>query len=67
MQPKMKWSKSGADLPAGRALGLADGTLKLTNLELEDAGEYVCTAWLGEFEFTVGKMQLIVHGKPMSP
>ena len=66
IQPHMKWSKSGGDLPAGRALILADGTLKLTNIQLEDAGEYVCTASVGEFEFTVGKMQLIVSdGKPM--
>ena len=67
MQPRMNWSKSGGDLPAGRALVLADGTLKLTNIQLEDAGEYVCNASVGKFEFTVGKMQLIVHGNPMIP
>ena len=63
IQPQMKWSMSGGDLPVGRALVLADGTLKLTNLQLEDAGEYVCTASVGKFGFTVGKMQLIVGGK----
>ena len=63
IQPQMKWSKSGGDLPVGRALVLADGTLKLTNLELEDAGEYVCTASVGKLGFTIGKMQLIVGGK----
>ena len=61
--PLMKWSKSGGDLPAGRALVLADGTLKLTNIQLEDVGEYVCTASVGKFGFTVGKMQLIMGGK----
>ena len=65
IQPRMKWSKSGGVLPAGRALILADGTLKLTNFEPEDAGEYVCTASVGKFGFTVGKMQLITRGKPI--
>ena len=66
IQPHMKWSTSGGDLPAGRALVLADGTLKLTNVQWEDAGEYVCTASVNTLEFTVGKMQLIVtDGKPM--
>ena len=32
IQPQMKWSKSGGDLPACTALVLADGTLKLTNI-----------------------------------
>ena len=63
IQPQMKWSKSGGDLPAGRAQTLADGTLKLTNLQLKDAGEYVCSASVGKFEFTVGKMNLTVGGK----
>ena len=63
IQPLMKWSKSGGDLPAGRAQTLADGTLKLTDIREEDAGEYVCTASVGKFEFTVGKMQLNVGGK----
>ena len=65
-RPHMKWSTSGGDLPDGRALVLADGTLKLTNVQWEDAGEYVCTASVKTSEFTVGKMQLIVtDGKPM--
>ena len=64
IEPRMKWSKSGGDLPA-RAQTLGDGTLKLTNIQLEDAGEYVCIASVGNFGFTVGKMQLIVPGKPM--
>ena len=65
-QPYMKWSKSGGDLPA-RAQTLADGTLKLTSIQLEDAGEYVCTASVGKFGFTVEKTQLIVGGKPVIP
>ena len=59
IQPHMKWSKSGGDLPAGAEN--SDGTLKLTNIQLEDAGEYVCTASVGKFRITVGKMQLIVQ------
>ena len=62
IQPQMKWSKSGGVLPA-RAQTLADGTLKLTKLQMEDAGEYVCIASVGKFEFTVGKMNLTVGGK----
>ena len=50
------------DLTA-RAQTLADGTLKLTSIQLEDAGEYVCTAAVGKFEFTVGKMNLTLGGK----
>ena len=55
----MKWSKSGDDLPAGRAPSLAYGTLKLTNVQREDAGECVCAASDGKLGFIVGKMQLI--------
>ena len=62
IQPHMKWSKSGGVLPA-RAQTLADGTLKLTKLQMEDRGEYVCIASVGKFEFTVGKMNLTVGGK----
>ena len=61
MKPHMEWSKSGGVLPAGRTRTLANGTLELTNIHLEDAGEYVCTASVGKFGFTVGKMQLIVQ------
>ena len=65
-KPQMKWSRSGGDLPAGRAQPLANGTLKLTDVQWEDAGEYACTASIGKFEFTVGKMLLIWPGKPMT-
>ena len=64
IQPHMKWSKSDGDLPAeGRALSLADGTLKLMNIQHKDAGEYVCNASVHRFGFNIGKMQLTVHGK----
>ena len=66
IQLHMKWSKSGGDLPA-RAKTLADGTLKLTSIQLEDAGEYVCTASVGNFGFIVGITQLIVGGEPVIP
>ena len=66
IQPHMKWSKSGGDLPAS-AQTLADGTLKLTSIQLEDAGEYMCTASVGKFRFTDEKTQLIVGGKPVIP
>ena len=62
----MKWSRSGGDLPA-RAQTLADGTLKLKNLQVEDAWGYECTASIGMFKFTVGKMLLIWPGKPRIP
>ena len=61
IKPHMEWSKSGGVLPADRTRTLAKGTLELTNIHLEDAGEYVCTASVGKFGFTVGKMQLIVQ------
>ena len=65
IQPHMKWSKSDEDLPAGsRALSLADGTLKLMSIQQKDAGEYVCNASVETFGFNIGKMQLIVLGKP---
>ena len=56
----VEWSKANRRLSA-----LPDGTLKLTDIKVEDAGTYVCNVSVDQMTF-VAEMQLNVLGKYFS-